>query len=121
MDKISTSKQNILQYIDSKGITKSSFYEVTGISPSNFKGKGLTSELGSDKLAKILSCYPDVNIEWVLTGKGKMLKQTTNNYTEQSTHTTELKEPDSYWKKKTRALEISIELMSQEIQRLRNK
>ena len=111
MDKISTSKKNILQYIESKGIAKTSFYETTGISASNFKGKGLNSELGSDKLAKILSCYPDLNIEWVIAEIGEMLKQTDS--------LKKLNRWESALLKKNKSLEISLDLMAQEIERLR--
>lgn len=74
MDKILTIKENILQYIDNQSIVKEDFYRKTGISPSNFKGSGLKSEIGGDKIVKILTCYPDINPEWLLTGKGSMLK-----------------------------------------------
>jgi hypothetical protein len=73
MDKIlSQIKQRILQYIDFKGIKKEYFFEITGISASNFKGEGLKSDLGGDKIAKILSNFPDLNPTWLMTEKGDM-------------------------------------------------
>lgn len=74
MDKISTIKENILYFIEKQGISKSLFYEISGISASNFKGSGLKSEIGGDKIVKILTLFPDLNSEWLLTGKGSMLK-----------------------------------------------
>lgn len=74
MDKISTIKENILYFIEKQNISKVKFYEKTKISPSNFKGVGLNSEIGGDKIVKILHCYPEINPEWILTGKGDMLK-----------------------------------------------
>jgi SOS-response transcriptional repressor LexA len=74
MVKIFTIKENILQYIDNQSIVKEDFYRKTGISASNFKGSGLKSEIGGDKIVKILTCYPNINSEWLLTGKGPMLK-----------------------------------------------
>ena len=53
MDKISTIKRRILQFIDFKGITKEEFYKKTEISSSNFKGKNLESEIGGEKIVKI--------------------------------------------------------------------
>lgn len=76
MDKISTIKENILYFIDKQHISKVDFYEKTEISASNFKGVGLKSEIGGDKIVKILSCYPEINPEWLLTGQGAMLKST---------------------------------------------
>lgn len=74
MDKISTIKENILYFIDKQHISKVDFYDKTEISASNFKGSGLKSEIGGDKIVKILTCYPEISPEWLLTGKGSMLK-----------------------------------------------
>ena len=74
MDKISTIKENILYFIENQNIKKSDFYEKTDISASNFKGSGLNSEIGGSKIVKILTCYPEINPEWLLTGQGNMLK-----------------------------------------------
>lgn len=74
MDKISTIKENIFYFIEKQGISKVSFYEKTGISASNFKGAGLKSEIGGDKIVKILTSYPEINPEWLLTGQEPMLK-----------------------------------------------
>lgn len=74
MDKISTIKENILYFIEKQNISKVNFYELTGITASNFKGSGLKSEIGGDKIVKILSCYPQLNPDWLLTGEGSMLK-----------------------------------------------
>lgn len=74
MDKISTIKENILYFIEKQDISKKYFYEISGISASNFKGSGLKSEIGGDKIVKILTIFPDLNSEWLLTGTGPMLK-----------------------------------------------
>lgn len=75
MDKIfSPIKKRVIEYVEYKGITKESFYNESGVSASNFKGKGAESELGGDKIAKILSLYDDLNAEWLLTGNGDMTK-----------------------------------------------
>jgi hypothetical protein len=74
MDKISTIKENILYFIEKQNISKVKFYEKTKLSASNFKGLGLNSEIGGDKIVRILDCYPEINPEWILTGKGDMLR-----------------------------------------------
>ena len=78
MDKISPIKENILYYIDNQNIKKEDFYKKTGISASNFKGPGLKSEIGGDKIVKILSIYDNISSEWLLTGQGPMLKEDNN-------------------------------------------
>ncbi len=63
-----------MTYIDFKGIGRTEFFETIGISPSNFKGVAKQSELGSDKVAKILATYADLSAEWLLLDEGDMIK-----------------------------------------------
>ncbi|WP_449387687.1 hypothetical protein [Chryseobacterium lineare] len=74
MDKIQTTKERILLFLEKKNIKKESFYRETGIAASNFKGVGLKSDLGVDKLAKILKIYPELNdnLIWLITGDGEL-------------------------------------------------
>ena len=61
----------ILQIIDFKGINKSIFYKETGLS-NGFLDK--VKDIGASKLELILKSYPEISMEWLLTGKGEMLK-----------------------------------------------
>lgn len=70
---LSEIKRRIFEYLKVRGISKASFYEASGISASNFKGAGASSELGGDKIAKILTLYEDLNADWLLTGRGEIL------------------------------------------------
>ena len=70
---LSEIKRRIFEYLKIKGISKTSFYEASGIAASNFKGVGATSELGGDKIAKVLTLYEDLNADWLLTGRGEIL------------------------------------------------
>nr|WP_315030392.1 hypothetical protein [uncultured Chryseobacterium sp.] len=76
MDKIQTIKERIFIFLEKKGIKKETFYKETGMSSSNFKGAGLKSDLGVDKLAKILNIYPELkeneNLCWLITGNGQL-------------------------------------------------
>jgi hypothetical protein len=64
------SSDRILQFISYKGISKREFYANTGLS-NGFLDKA--SSIGSDKLEKIISAYPDLSLLFVVTGKGGML------------------------------------------------
>lgn len=70
---ISPIKNRIFEYLDYKGVTRSEFYEKTGLSASNFKGQAANSELGGEKIAKILAEFKDLNAKWLLTGSGYMI------------------------------------------------
>ena len=74
MDKISPIKERILQFIEIKRITKEYFCKRTGISYANLRGKSLFSEIGGSQIAEILSNFGEISPEWLLTGKGDMLK-----------------------------------------------
>lgn len=74
MDKISTIKGRILAYIQENNIKKVDFFQSTGLSDSNFKGKNLLSQPGGDVLVKILTVYQDLSADWLMTGEGEMLK-----------------------------------------------
>lgn len=70
--KIYTDKQKILQYLDYKGISKNKFYKETGLS-NGFLDSGNSFSL--ENLRLILDKYLDINTDWLLTGKGPMLKE----------------------------------------------
>lgn len=74
MEENLTIKDKIFTFLKKKGITKTEFYAETGIESSNFKGKNKDSLPGSAMLVKILTKYPDLSAEWLLTGRGDMLK-----------------------------------------------
>lgn len=63
--------QRIRQYIENKGISKYRFYQQSGLS-NGALDKG--ENIGSDKCEKILHAFPDLNSDWLLTGRGSMLK-----------------------------------------------
>tara|TARA_R110002111_G_scaffold5920_9_gene27426 strand:+ start:2382 stop:3038 length:657 start_codon:yes stop_codon:yes gene_type:complete len=64
-------QQRIIQFIDYKGISKYKFYKKTGLSNGFLDKKGT---IGADKCEIIYSYFPEINLEWLLTGKGSMLK-----------------------------------------------
>lgn len=72
MKNFSTQKDRILQFIDYKGISKNKFYIETGISNGILDKK---SGLSMDTIEKFYSTYPEINPEWLLTGQGPMLKE----------------------------------------------
>lgn len=76
MDLNQTIKERILIFLDLKGIPRESFYHETGFSASPFKGIGLKSDLGVEKLARILRVYPELNdhliLLWLIKGEGNI-------------------------------------------------
>lgn len=71
MQEKSLIKKNILQFIEYKGISKYKFYQETGITRGVLDQDNKMSE---ENTAKFLAYYPEVSAEWLITGKGSMIK-----------------------------------------------
>ncbi len=70
---MTTIKERILLYIENQGFNKESFFKDLELSYSNFKGKQKNTGLNSDTIVSILTKYPNLSMQWLLTGKGTML------------------------------------------------
>ena len=69
--KISPIKQRILRFVESIGISKREFYAKIGVSRGTLESRtGITE----DVLAKFIAIYSEVSIEWLITGKGEMIR-----------------------------------------------
>lgn len=73
-------KQNMLLYLTEKGVTPYEFYRASGVTRGVLQQNNGISE---DNIARFLAYAPDVNIEWLITGKGEMLKDKHINYQRQ--------------------------------------
>lgn len=74
-NKISTIKERILQIPEIKGVTKQKFFKDIGMSYGNFTGKSKETPLNSNAIGIISTIYPDINLKWLLTGEGSMIKE----------------------------------------------
>jgi hypothetical protein len=70
-------KSRVLLIAENKGIRKTEFFNDLGLSYANFKGIQKTTALNSDAIVTILSRFPDIEPEWLLTGNGEMFRQDT--------------------------------------------
>ena len=68
----------IKQYLDYKGIRVGAFEKVVGMSNGSFASQLKHNKtIGVDKLENILKKYTDIDVEWLLTGEGDMIKLNT--------------------------------------------
>lgn len=75
--KNSVIKQNILKYLENKGISKYECYQKTGIV------NGVLSQIGGiseENLLKFLSYYSDISLDWLFLNKGSMIKSSDCDY-----------------------------------------
>lgn len=115
MDKIlAPIKSRIIQFIEHQGIKRDDFFNRVGIASSNFRGLGASSELGGDKIVKILTEYPDINSEWLLLGFGEMLKSNDKNEDNHS-------QKGEWYKELLAEKEMQIANLNQKIGELRNE
>ena len=85
-------KDRIFEFISYKNITIAEFER--NVDLANGYIKKFKGSIGSDKLNNIVSFYPELNIGWLITGNGEMLK---------SSHTNIIaKAPMEYGKEQTR-------------------
>lgn len=71
---LATTKTRLLEYLDYKGITKSEFYRQTQIKRGLLDSDKLSATVPDTTIAKIIATYPDLNIIWLITGNGVMLR-----------------------------------------------
>lgn len=67
-------KQRVIQVIDLKGVKKEDFFNKIGMTSANFRGKAKETPLNSTAIENIFTAIPDLNMEWLITGKGEILK-----------------------------------------------
>lgn len=63
--------ERIFKFIKYKGINKSEFYRLTGIS-NGYLDK--VKDVGVSKIEHILNVFPDLNPVWLVKGEGPMIK-----------------------------------------------
>lgn len=64
-------KQRIKEYLKYKGVKIIDFSATIGV--SNAYISSIRRSIQPDKLVRIQQAYPDLNIEWLVTGRGNML------------------------------------------------
>lgn len=72
--------ERLMQYIEYKGLNNRTF-EINNDLSNGYLGKQLLrkADLGESIIVKILDNCPDIDMEWLLTGKGSMLKKVENS------------------------------------------
>jgi len=67
--------ERLKEYIDHRGISIAAIEKAAGMSNASLR-KAIQSGngIGTDKLEKILTLYPDLSAEWLLRGEGEMLR-----------------------------------------------
>jgi hypothetical protein len=113
-------KERVIQVLEYKNIAKESFYIKIGITSANFRGKAKKTPLNSNTIENILSEIPDLNPEWLLTGRGEMLNNESielgNTYNDKKI--IELLEENRQLLKENSELKDKVRLLEQQLEDL---
>jgi hypothetical protein len=104
-------KERLRKFVEYKGFGRNRFEELVGISAGYISTK--SPSVGSEIIERIVNVFHDLNIEWLVTGKGKMI----NPPFFKETETTQL----SNYKKLVYAPLISRHAQTEYINRLNDK
>lgn len=66
-----TLKDRVKQFCERKNIAVTKFEREAGLSNGYFRGS--TARMGDDKMERIHRAFPDLNMDWLVTGFGEML------------------------------------------------
>ena len=69
-------KDRILQLIERKRVPKGKTFAELGVTSANFRGRAKQTPLNSDCIARLFALFPDLNLEWLITGNGPCSKTT---------------------------------------------
>jgi len=90
-----TAKNRLIEYLKDIKMGQNAFEAICGI--SNGYISKVKSSIGSDIISKISDAYPDLNIVWLITGKGE-------KFNDAETQATKSVKPCPLCKEKERAL-----------------
>lgn len=72
-----TIKERLIIFCKRKNISRSAFARSIGVS-ATYVGS-IRKSIAPDKLQRISHLYPDLNIDWLITGQGEMLRELKQN------------------------------------------
>ncbi|MCT4580803.1 MAG: S24 family peptidase [Flavobacteriales bacterium] len=75
VNNFTTIKDRVIQIIDNKEVSKESFFRTIGMTSANFRGKAKETPLNSNAIKEIITNYPEINLQWLITGEGEMVKE----------------------------------------------
>lgn len=73
-DKIMNIKNRFQQIADFKGVSIRKLEQIFSLNRGNISSIPENGAIGSDKLSKIIDSMPELSIEWLITGKGSMIR-----------------------------------------------
>ena len=109
-------KERLISFLEYKGISKSEFGRIIGVSSAFVTS--MRKSVQPDKVESIAFNFPELNIKWLMTGEGEMLKQTGNTeVSESKEELSSLKQTIQTQSVAISALNKAVELQESELKR----
>lgn len=109
-------KERLIDYLEYKGISKSEFGRIIGVSSAFVTS--MRKSIQPDKVESIANSFPDLNINWLMTGEGEMLKTAKGGeLNDSSADISSLKQAIQTQSVAIRALNKAVELQEGELKR----
>lgn len=70
-------KDRIIHLLEVKRAKTEETFKALGTTSANFRGRAKETPVNSDIVERLFEMFPDVNLEWLITGEGQMFKQPT--------------------------------------------
>jgi len=125
VNKFSNIKERIMYFLEIEHIKKVDFFDKVGITSANFRGNAQKTPLNSTAIENIITLYPQINLHWLITGNGDMLKGSDYESRTSSTNSPMLNESQEEYRSKNThdtlvAAQIkTIEILEREVADLR--
>ena len=71
---LASTKERLLKYLEHKGISRSEFYVLTQMKRGLLDSDKLSGSVNDAVLNKIVLVFPDLDLYWLVSGRGRMLR-----------------------------------------------
>lgn len=71
VNKFTNIKERVVQIAKKQPISQTKFYRSIGMTSGSFRGNALQTPLNSNAIVNIITNYPEVSADWLLTGEGR--------------------------------------------------
>lgn len=120
-NKFGNIKERILQIGDYYDVGRKNICEKIGMTYGNFTGKAKDTPINSIAIQNIISIYPQISIDWLLTGQGTMLRESNNIIPQQRPELSQQSEIIILLKEQLKEKDEKIERQAQEIGQLKQQ
>ena len=111
-----TTKERLKEFVSKQGLGQNAFEKKVGIAVGYLASKSVS--VTSDTIEKVIENFPNLNLDWLITGEGEMLKNSGANENNTSFINVDDDLNTIEMEKKIKRLEASIDALIEKNERL---